>query len=108
MFSRVDGYIPDKAIIERKATDLAKITDETTENIIREPSVKIEREIEEAAHPINVSQNWKNIPKYDHYEDILNYEDIIKPGDLLKGVDTLAPAPKAESNKWLPPDWNKN
>lgn len=91
----------------------------TTENIIREPSVKIEREIEEAAHPVNVSQNWKNIPKYDHYEDILNYEDIIKPGDLLKGVDTSALAPEAESNdidpdngtknnRWLPPDWNKN
>lgn len=86
---------------------------------IREPSVKIEKEVEEAALPVNVSQNWKDIPKYGHYNDILNYEDIIKPGDLLKGIDTSAPAPKAESNvidpdngtknnRWLPPDWNKN
>lgn len=91
----------------------------TTENIIREPSVKIEKEVEEVALPVNVSQNWKDIPKYGHYNDILNYEDIIKPGDLLKGIDASAPAPKAESNvidpdnsaknnRWLPPDWNKN
>jgi hypothetical protein len=58
----------------------------TTETIIREPSLKIEREKKEAAHPINVSQNWKKIPNYAEYDELLDYESIIKPGDLLKGT----------------------
>lgn len=90
----------------------------TTETIIREPSVKIEREEKEAAHPVNVSQNWKKIPKYGEYDELLDYESIIKPGDLLRGIDISASAPPADNEAdqrdgknnypWLPKDWNKN
>ena len=90
----------------------------TTETIIREPSVKIEREEKEAAHPVNVSQNWIKIPKYGEYEELLDYESIIKPGDLLKGIDTSAGPPTSDNeadqsdgksdHPWLPKDWSKN
>ena len=90
----------------------------TTETIIREPSVKIEREEKEAAHPVNVSQNWKKIPNYGEYDELLDYESIIKPGDLLKGIDTSAGPPTSDNeadqsdgksnHPWLPKDWSKN
>lgn len=50
LFSRVDGYIPDLAIIERKATDLSKITTETAKDYINQlakkykPGMKIANE----------------------------------------------------------------
>ncbi|MCX2449964.1 hypothetical protein OQX61_01655 [Pedobacter sp. PLR] len=59
----------------------------TTAKIIREPSLKIEREEKEAVHPVNVSQNWVKTPKYGAYNDLLDYESLIKPGDLLNDVD---------------------
>lgn len=92
----------------------------TTRRFTRDGSVKVETDVEEAAHPVNVSQNWKNIPEYGKYDELLNYEEIIKPGDLLNGIDPTAPAPVEDpedtdpkgdgtpTNKWLPPDWNKN
>ncbi|MCX2449966.1 hypothetical protein OQX61_01665 [Pedobacter sp. PLR] len=85
---------------------------------LREDKVKVIEENKEAAHPVNVSQNWKKIPKYGEYDELLYYESIIKPGDLLNGVDINAPVPSPEINMdpedvkndhpWLPKDWNKN
>jgi len=90
----------------------------TTRHFIREESVKVIEDNMEATHPVNVSQNWKSIPKYGEYDEISNYGDIIKPGDLLRDIDTSLKSPVAEDdevdpdstkeNKWLTPDWNKN
>jgi len=89
-----------------------------TRDFIREESVKVIEDNMEAAHPVNVSQNWKSIPKYGEYDEISNYEDVIKPGDLLRDIDTSLKSPVSQDdevnpdstkeNKWLPPDWNKN
>jgi len=40
LFSRVDGYIPGKAIIERKATDLAEVTITTAKRYLNEMASK--------------------------------------------------------------------
>lgn len=90
----------------------------TTREFIRDEKVRVIEDNVEAAHPVNVSQNWKSIPEYGEYDEISNYEDVIKPGDLLRDIDTSLKSPVAEDdevnpdstkeNKWLPPDWNKN
>ncbi|WP_336960707.1 polymorphic toxin-type HINT domain-containing protein [Chryseobacterium contaminans] len=46
LYSRVDGYIPDKAIIERKATDLSKIDPETAKKYINQLSKKYDEGLE--------------------------------------------------------------
>jgi hypothetical protein len=56
----------------------------TTEKIIREPKVSIQRQEKEAAKPVNVSQNWQKIPAFGDYYYLTDYEKIIKGGDLIK------------------------
>jgi len=63
----------------------------TTRNFIREETVQVIEDNMEAAHPVNVTQNWKSIPKYGEYDEICNYESVIKPGDLLRGIDSMPP-----------------
>lgn len=46
LFSRVDGYIPDLAIIERKATDLSKIAPETAKKYIDQLASKYKEGME--------------------------------------------------------------
>jgi hypothetical protein len=46
LYSRVDGYIPDKAIIERKATDLSKISPETAKSYINQLAKKYDEGLE--------------------------------------------------------------
>jgi len=86
---------------------------------LREERLKVLEENKEAAHPVNVSQNWKKKPKYGEYEELLDYESIIKPGDLLRGIDTSLLNPPTDENSnlenekkdnhWqLPPGWKKN
>ena len=87
----------------------------TTRDFIREGKLQVIEDNMEAAHPVNVSQNWKQIPKYGEYDDITDYEEIIKPGDLLRDIDTSLKSPgngndmereeTAKANKWLPSDW---
>lgn len=58
----------------------------TTETIIREGETKIERTIEEAKKPINVSKNWQKIPEFGDYYYLADYKNIIKAGDFLKEI----------------------
>ena len=46
LFSRVDGYIPGKAIIERKATDLSKVSTETAKKYIDQLAKKYKEGME--------------------------------------------------------------
>ena len=46
LVSRVDGYIPDYAIIERKATDLSKISAETAKSYINQLATKYKKGME--------------------------------------------------------------
>ena len=64
-----------------------------TREFIREETVQVIEDNMEAAHPVNVTQNWKSIPKYGEYDEISNYEDVIKPGDLLRDIDTSLKSP---------------
>ena len=57
-----------------------------TRDFIREDTVRVIEDNMEAAHPVNVSQNWKPISKYGEYNDIIDYEEMIKPGDLMKNL----------------------
>lgn len=56
----------------------------TKETIIREDTVKIQREEREASELVNVSQNWQKIPAFGDYNYLVDYQKIIKPGDLSK------------------------
>ena len=57
-----------------------------TRDFLREDTVRVIEDDMEAAHPVNVSQNWKPIPKYGEYNDIIDYEEMIKAGDLMKNL----------------------
>ena len=46
LYSRVDGYIPNKAIIERKATDLSKVSPETAKKYINQLAKKYDEGLE--------------------------------------------------------------
>ena len=46
-----------------------------TRDFLREDTVRVIEDNMEAAHPVNVSQNWKPIPKYGEYNDIIDYEE---------------------------------
>jgi len=66
-------------------TEKGKLTVITTE-VIREPAVKMLTEEKEAAHKVNVSQNWLDEPKFGEYAYLCDFKQILKEGDLLKDI----------------------
>jgi hypothetical protein len=54
----------------------------TTNEIIRNETVKISEEVLKSTDKVNVSNNYINVPHFGEYDQLLDYTNILKPGDF--------------------------